>query len=97
MFMKDKYGRKLQCPKCNGKKISFVQDAEERVHSSGLLYCQDCGKIGSLSEFRALPSSENPSRRDSDVEDPNEPRAENKKTITVMYPDFEWDGLNVKP
>jgi transcription initiation factor TFIIIB Brf1 subunit/transcription initiation factor TFIIB len=86
--MKDKYGRKLQCPKCNSKKISFVQDAEERAHSSGLLYCQNCGKIGCLSEFRAIPSSENPSRRDSDVEDPNEP---NKKIITVItsiYPDF---------
>jgi late competence protein required for DNA uptake (superfamily II DNA/RNA helicase) len=83
MGMKDKYGRKLQCPKCNGKRISFVQNADS------LLYCENCGKIGNLSEFRALPSSENPSRRDSDVEDPNEPIAVNKKIIAVIYPEFD--------
>jgi late competence protein required for DNA uptake (superfamily II DNA/RNA helicase) len=72
--MKDAYNRKLQCPKCNSKKIGFIKDSEGK--SSNLLYCESCGMIGSVLAFRALPSlPENPSRRDSDLEDPDEPRA----------------------
>lgn len=63
--MKDEYGRKLQCPKCESKKISVVKDSEGKLSS---LFCEECGMIGNLFMFRAIPSSENPSRRDSDLE-----------------------------
>jgi hypothetical protein len=82
--MKDEYGRKLQCPKCNSKNIGLVRGSEGKP--SELLYCESCGMIGSLQMFRAIPSSENPSRRDSDIEDPNEPRAKDRKTIFVNIP-----------
>jgi len=65
--MKDEYGRKLQCPKCESKKISIVKDSEG--NPSYLLFCEKCGMIGDITMFRAIPSSENPSRRDSDLEE----------------------------
>lgn len=83
--MKDEYGRKLQCPKCNSKKICFVKGSKGK--NSELLYCESCGMIGNVFMFRAIPSSENPSRRDSDLEDPKEPKA---RTIRVPF------GINEK-
>ena len=69
--MKDEYGRRFQCPKCGSIKISHIKDSDNLP--SGLIYCQKCGKIGNPSMFRALPKlSENPTRRDSELEDPEE-------------------------
>jgi transcription elongation factor Elf1 len=69
--MKDEYGRKLQCPQCGSLKIAHIKDNDDLP--SGIVYCKNCGKIGNPSMFRALPKiDENPSRRDSELEDPNE-------------------------
>lgn len=69
--MKDEYGRKLQCPKCGSKSIYTKTKGKEMQ----ILHCKSCGMEGIIYDFKAVPSSENPSRRDSDLEDPEEPIA----------------------
>lgn len=86
--MKDEYGRKLQCPKCNSKNIGVIKGSEGKP--SELLYCESCGMIGSAQMFRAIPSSENPSRRDSDIEDPNDLKVSKEIKEQEYFKDLEY-------
>lgn len=63
--MKDNYGRTLQCPKCRSENLGFILDAEGI--KTKFIVCKDCGMFAVMSSFRANPTEENPSRRDSDI------------------------------